>query len=193
MTVQGDGRALHSLPEQTGEMGALMESAQVLDVIERLFETAEHPDIVEVKRYGRDLKPGGQSPAGVKVTYQSGAETYLFAALPGTPAPTPQELPAEMPPLKLRASHTLKFLIELLDVAKPAVFTAWRTVSFTGVTAGPSGMEIRCADGGTAYLRATCASGPTGDPVTQPFPDYVIPEKVKSCLREANAGNAVRG
>lgn len=157
-----------------------MESAQVLDVIERLLGAAEHPDIVEIKRYGRDVKPGGQSPAGVKVTYQSGAETYLFAADPGTPAPEPHPLPEQMPPLKLRALHTVRFVIELLEVARPDVFTAWRTVSFAGVTSAPSGMEIRCADGGSAYLRATCASGPLGDPESPPFSDYTVPEGVSA-------------
>lgn len=151
-----------------------MESSQVLDVIERLLYAAEHPDIVEVRRYGRDLKPGGQSPAGVKVVYQSGAETYLFAAEPDNPAPQPHPLPDQMPPLKSRALHTVMFLMALLDVVKPDAFKAWRTVSFTGVGSTPSGLEIRCSDGSSAYLRATCASGPTGDPETEPFPEYVI-------------------
>jgi hypothetical protein len=167
-----------------------VETKQVLDVVEWLFNAAGHPDIVEVERYGRDLKPGGQSPAGVRITYGSGAQTYLFAAAPSEPAPQPHPLPEQMPPLKLRALHSLKFLIELLDVARPDGFTAWRTVSFAGVWMKPAALEIRCTDGTSAYLRVTCTSGPVGDPETPPFPDYVIPEAVKTCLREANAASA---
>lgn len=168
-------RLLDSPPEQACELGATMGSAQVLEVVERLFNAAEHPDIVEVKRYGRDLKPGGQSPAGVSITYGSGAQTYLFADEPSTPTPQPHPLPEQMPPLKLRAQHALKLLVELLDVARPDGFTAWRTVSFPGISMEPCALEIRCTDGTSAYLRATCASGSTGDPDTEPFPDYVIP------------------
>ena len=156
-----------------------MESAQVLDIVENLLNAAQHPDITEISRYGRDLKPGGQSPAGVKVTYQSGAQTYLAVA-EGSQKPEPHPLPDPMPHLKLRAAHTMKFLINLLEAARPAAFIAWRTVAFAGVGNKPSGMEIRCADGGSAYLRVTCASGPTGDPDADPFPGYRIPASLAS-------------
>lgn len=162
-----------------------MQSAQVLDVVERLFNAAEHPDIVAVERYGRDVQPGGQSPAGVAVTYQSGAQAYLWADEPGRPAPEPCPLPDEMPELKFRALPALKLLVELLDVARPAVFTAWRTVAFNGLGLKPSGLELRCADGSTAYLRATSGSGPTHEPTTPQHTDYAIPEGVKTCLAPA--------
>jgi hypothetical protein len=161
-----------------------------LGVIERLFNAAEHPDIVEVERYGRDLKPGGQSPSGVGVTYQSGSAGYIWAAAPGTPAPVPHDLPAELPSLRFRAQHTLAFLVRLLDAARPEQFTAWRPVAFDGVWMKPSGLEIRCKDGSSFYLRVTSGSGPTADPKSDQFPDYVIPEGVKTCLRGANAASA---
>jgi hypothetical protein len=154
-----------------------MESAQLLDVIERLHNAAEHPDIVLVKRYGRDAKPGGQSPAGVALTYRSGSQAYISPA-EGKPEPVPHPLPERMPELKFRALHALKFLIELLDAAKPDLFVAWRLVAFEGVALQPSGLAIRCADGSTAYLRVTSGFGGFADQDRDDFPDFVISDAV---------------
>lgn len=175
-----------------------MNTKDVLGVIETLHNAAEHPDIVHVERYGRDTKPGGQSPAGVAVRYQSGSEVYLWAADPGNPLPAPHDLPAEMPPLRFRAQHGLKFLLQLLDTAQPEMFTAWRPVAFDGIDMKPSGVELRGKDGSSFYLRVTSGSGPTGGPESDDNPnrdrflDYVIPEGVKTCLQEVDAVNAER-
>lgn len=169
-----------------------METAQVLDVIERLHNAAEHPDIVKVQRYGQDLKPGGQSPAGVTITYQSGSEAYIWVAAPEQPEPAAHPLPDKMPELKFRAQHALKFLVELLDIAQPALFTAWRTVGFAGVAMTPAGLAIRCSDGSTTYLRVTSGFGGFADQERDEFPEYTIPEGVKTCLHSASAANAAR-
>jgi hypothetical protein len=182
-------RLLDSPPEQARELGASMESAQVLDVIERLHNAAEHPDITMVERYGRDLKPGGQSPAGVAITYRSGSQAYLWAD-EGKREPVPHPLPERMPELKFRAQHALKFLIDLLDVARPDMFVAWRPVAFADVAMTPSGLGIRCTDGSTAYLRVTSGFGGFADLDRDEFSDYTIPEGVKTCLREASAQSA---
>lgn len=184
---------LESPPEQARGLGAGMDTAQVLDVVERLHYAAEHPDIVQVKRYGRDLKPGGQSPAGVSLKYQSGSEAYLWSAAPGKTAPVSHDLPADLPSFKFRAQHALAFLVQLLEAAQPEQFTAWRPVAFDGVDLKPSGLEIRCKDGTSVYLRVTSGSGPNGDPEADPYPDYAIPEGVKTCLREASAASVAQG
>jgi hypothetical protein len=166
-----------------------METAQVLNVVERLFNAAEHPDIALVKRYGRDVKPGGQSPAGVSLRYQSDSEVYIWAAT-GDGKPVPADLPAVMPSLRVRAPYALRMLVQLLDTAKPDLFTAWRTVSFPGLGLPQAcGLELKGSDGTSFYLRVTAGSGPT-DPAADPFPDYVIPEGVATCLHSANAASA---
>jgi hypothetical protein len=159
-----------------------------LDAVERLHDAAEHPDIVQVRRYGRDLKPGGQSPAGVAIRYQSGSEVYIWAA------PAGKAVPAELPPavasLRVRNPHAIRFLLRLLEVARPAQFKGWRTVAFPDLGLPDAcGVELKCADGSSFYLRVTSGSGST-DPATDPFPDYVIPEGVKTCLQGANAASA---
>jgi hypothetical protein len=147
-----------------------MEAALVLDVVEKLFNAAGHPDVVRVHRYG-----GGQSRAGVAITYQSGSSAYLSSAGLGNSPPVPYDLPAELPSLRFRAQHALKFLLELLDAARPAPFAAWRPVAFADTALKPTGVEIRGKDGTTAYLLVTSGSGPTKDPDEDPYPDYVIP------------------
>jgi hypothetical protein len=152
--------------------------AEVLDVFEGLFAAAQHPDIVSVGRYGSDMQPGGQSPAGVKVKHLSGSEAYLWGAVvrnDAVPAPVPEALPAP----RLRAPRIAILAAKLLDVARPAQFKAWRLVAFPDLGPEPGvtslGVEVVCADGTKMLLRATAGSGPAGDPADEPAPDYRIP------------------
>lgn len=184
-------RPLDSAAEQARELGAFMESAQVLDVVERLHSAAQHPDIVLVKRYGRDEKPGGKSPAGVSLKYQSGSEAYIWAAT--AEAAVPADLAPEVASRRIRGPHTIRLLLRLFDVAQPELFTAWRTVAFPDLGLSQvCGIELNGADGSIFVLRVTSGSGPT-DPDGDPFPDYVIPEGVRTCLREADVQSAARG
>src|SRR3954471_11789510 len=102
-----------------------MQLAAFLDVIEAVLKASNHPDIAEVRRYGTDAAPGGQSPAGVAVrwAYASGATSYL-AGSPlkvETPLPTPEVLP----PPPVVAQRLPVFVVQLLDVAQPDVFRSW--------------------------------------------------------------------
>jgi hypothetical protein len=157
-----------------------MQLAQVLDVFEGMLVASEHPDIASVGRYGRDLVPGGQSPAGVKVQHQSGSWTYLFGAI--HPGEIPVPIPDVLPRPKLRAPRMAIFAAQLLDVARPDVFRSWQLVAFQdlgherGVT--PLGISLVCSDGTKMLLRATAGSGPT-DPEDEPAPEYRIPEGVQ--------------
>ncbi|MDG4774153.1 hypothetical protein [Solwaraspora sp. WMMD792] len=170
-----------------------MQVAEVLDVLEALFQTSKHPDITDVRRYGQDTEPGGNSPAGVRVYYSTGSTGMLWAAV-GKPAPAPASLPAEMPAPRERARRTLAFAVQLLDFARPEEFTSWEPCAFTGVHSSPSGVKITCRDGGAVFLRATATTGPggiAGEPNEDPYPDYQIPEGVRSWRQEVGARSAV--
>ena len=177
----------------------------VLDVVERLLVAAEHPDIARIDRYGPDLGPWGptveqsrvKTISGVKVTYQSTATASLWEAV--WPGEQPIGDNTVVPAVTRRAARLLILAAQLLDVAKPEQFRAWRLVSLPGIGLPadqgvlPSGLSIVLTDGSKVLLRAT-AAGPTlgAEPTEDPFPDYVFPEGVKTCLREANAANAAR-
>lgn len=92
----------------------------------------------------------------------------------GRPEPTPAVFPDPMPELKTRAMHAVKFLIDLLEVARPAVFTAWAPAAFAGVAISPSGLMLKCADGSIAYLRVTSGFGGRSELDVDDFPDYRI-------------------
>lgn len=177
-------------------MGANVSKSPILDIIERLLIAAEHPDIVAVERYGPGDGPWGpdvptskaKAITGVKVKYQSTATASLWEAV--WPGEQPMPAPAVMPlPTQNRAPRLAIFVARLLDVAQPEQFQAWRLVSLPGVGLPgdhgvlPFGLSIATAGGSKMLLRAT-ATGPTVgfEPESEPFPDYVIPEEVKTCL-----------
>jgi hypothetical protein len=157
----------------------VVQLAQVLDVLAALLAAADHPEVAAVERYGQDLVPGGPSPAGVRVRYRNGSEAYLWVALwPGeNPLPTPETLPSP----KRRADRIAVFTAQLLDVARPAQFAAWRVVALPDLGPleesgkAPRGVRIDCADGTSLLLRATSGVGPSGDPDEDPYPGYRIP------------------
>jgi hypothetical protein len=183
--------------------GARMKPESVLDVVERLLLAAQHPDIVAVERYGPGLGPWGPSVeqsrvkaiTGVKVIHQSTATASLWEAIwPGEQA---VPVPDKMPPPNQRAPRLPILVAQLLDYAKPEQFRAWRLVSLPNIGMSPEqdgmpfGLSIALADGTKVLLRAT-ATGPTmgQEPSQEPFPDYVIPEGVRTCLQAVNAANA---
>ncbi|MEU4423387.1 hypothetical protein AB0F81_22400 [Actinoplanes sp. NPDC024001] len=159
-----------------------MHLAQVLDVIEALVAASGHPEITAVERYGHDLVPGGPSPAGVRVRYESGAEAYLWGAVwPRENAlPTPEVLP---PPTR-RVDRIAVLIAWLLDAARPAAFRSWQLVALPDLGPTdergkvPCGVRIDCADGTSLLLRATAAGGPQGDPEVDPYPGYRVPESL---------------
>lgn len=167
-----------------------MKPAAVLDVFEQLLTAAAHPDIVDVSRYGKDVEPGGQSPAGVCVKHQSGSEAYLWVAA-ARPEPTPCPIEGGVPAPKFRAHRLLRLVLDLLDVAKPDVFTGWAPCAFPGVYPdAAAGLRVAHRDGGVTFLRVTAGAGPAGDPTEEPFPDYTIPEGVKEWHLKASAVSA---
>lgn len=163
---------------QEGQSGDTVKTTDVLDIVERLHQAAAHPDVKAIRRYGRDSEPGGQSPPGVALTYRSGSEAYFAAVLQA--AVEPVELPEafDAQTFRARIQPALRLLVQLLGAAKPAEFTVWRTVGFPGVGASPCGLEIRCADGSTAYLRVTSGFGGNAALDVDGFPEYRIPAAV---------------
>ncbi|MDI6102500.1 hypothetical protein QLQ12_28155 [Actinoplanes sp. NEAU-A12] len=157
-----------------------MHLAQVLDVIETLFQACGHPEIEAVERFGSDTVPGGPSPSGVRIRYVDGALAYLWGAVwpSETDLPTPETLP---PPAGRRPDRVAVLAALLLDAARPAGFRSWRLVALRDL--GPSdergkvprGLRIVCADGTSLLLRATAAGGPERAPEEEPYPDWRIP------------------
>lgn len=194
-------RGLNSPPSSAHQQGA---PVQALDIIERLLQSAQHPDIVSVARYGPNLGPWGPTVAqsrvkaisGVKVVHPSTATASVWEAV--WPAGQPVDPPAVLPgPRQNRAPRLLILLQQLLDVAKPDTLTSWQLVALPGLgdpqtQAGlPTGLAIVTATGDRVLLRAT-ATGPVvgADPDVDPFVDYRIPEEVKTCLQQASAASA---
>jgi hypothetical protein len=151
----------------------------VLDVLQELHEASGHPEIVEVVRFGTDAAPGGPSPAGLRVRYDTGSEAYLWGAI--WPAETPMPVPETLPPPSRRAPRAAVFAAWLLDAARPAGFRSWELVALKDLgPAGergkvPLGLRITCSDGTALLLRATAAGGPVQEPDTEPHPDYRLP------------------
>src|SRR3954469_19706656 len=112
-------------------IGASMQLAQVLDVVEGLLVASEHPDIVSVGRYGKGTEPWGPSVdrsrtssiAGVRVTYSSTATAMIWGAV--WPGETPISAPEEMPAPVWRTQRLAIFVVQLLDVARPQQFRSW--------------------------------------------------------------------
>jgi hypothetical protein len=164
-----------------------MQQAQALDVLEAVLNASGHPDIDEVGRYGQDVAPGDQSPAGVSVLwrYGGGATSYLSGSLlkVETPLPTPASIPAPQPV----GDRLPVFVVQLLDVARPDAFRSWELVALTGIGPTgrqgqvPDGVRITGSDGTTIVFHATYGSGQAKEPDVDPHPGYVIPvERVQS-------------
>ncbi|BCL12376.1 DUF2058 domain-containing protein [Micromonospora sagamiensis] len=155
-----------------------MQLSQVLDVVEALHRAAEHPDVTDITRYGRDSEPGGQSPGGVRVWYRSGSSLMLWGAVPPRDA-KPVPLPDEMPPLRLRAARGLVFAHQLLDVARPEQFSGWELCRQSGCEVPvAAALRVTARDGSVVYLRGTSACGQGAEPEQDPYPEYQIPEGV---------------
>jgi hypothetical protein len=196
VTLAAQPIPLNSRRRASGAVGANMNYVQVLGVMERLLIAAKHPDIVSVERYGTSNAPWGptvetsktKSITGIMVRHQSTATASLWLA--EWPGEQPAELPKVLPaPRQNRAPRLAILAGQLLDAAKPEQFKAWRMVTLPNlgrpdVQAGlPFGLSIVTADNTRVLLRVT-ATGPTvgQDPDEEPFPDYTIPEEVKTCL-----------
>jgi hypothetical protein len=161
----------------------------VLDVIERLLNAAQHPDIVKVERYGTGGQPWGptadKSPVktvtGVKVTHQSTATASLWGA--NRSDLTPVDRPAVMPAPKLRGPRLAILAHQLLDAARPAEFTAWQlfaVAELAPVGEGlPFALGITCADGSKMLLQASATGARVGnEPDEDPFPDWQVPAEL---------------
>ena len=156
-----------------------MQLNEVLDVMKRLIEAAQHPDIKNVYTYGAGTK---ESPGGVAAVDERGGKMFLV----GSPwkGETPIDAPEQLPPPKSGAQRIAVLAVRLLDAARPAQFAAWRLVALPdlGPTdqrgATPAGVSIKCADGTTFLLRATSGGSQTGDPEVDPHPDWTIPTSI---------------
>jgi hypothetical protein len=171
-----------------------VQHTEVLDALAALYEACDHPEAEKVSRYGRDSKPGGQSPPGVKLTYRSsGSSALLYAAVEPRPAPDPVALPEKMPPPSKRATRMLAFTVQLLDYARPPIFKSWEACGYPGVWLSPSALRIECADDTTVYLRIAVASGTGREPEIDPHPNYHFPEGIRKWPPVVSAPSAAQG
>ncbi|GAA2864742.1 hypothetical protein Acy02nite_14190 [Actinoplanes cyaneus] len=156
-----------------------MQLAHVLDVLQELHAVSDHPELAAVERFGADAMPGGPSPAGLRLRYETGSFAYLWGAV--WAGETAMTVPADLPPPSRRASRAVVFAAQLLDAARPGVFRSWELVALRDLGPAdargkvPLGLRITCADGTSFLLRATSAGGPTREPDTEPHPSYRLP------------------
>jgi hypothetical protein len=179
-----------------------MGTTPILDLVERLLRAARHPDITDIRRYGPGHGPWGPTAekskvkaiTGVKVTHQSTSTAMLWEAV--DPDAVPVSAPP-MPPPARRAIRLPLFVARLLDVAQPTQLRSWQLAAspHVGLEAErgvvPYGLMLVGVDGSRTLLMCS-ATGPTvgREPTEEPFPDYTIPEEVKTCLQEADAASA---
>jgi hypothetical protein len=155
---------------------ALVQLTDVLDLLRRLIQAADHPDIAEVRVYA-----GGDEPLrnGVDVKDQRGGHMFLAGAQ--WKGETPVEVPELLPPPKLGAQRIAILTVKLLDAARPAELKAWRLVALPdlGPTdargVAPAGVSLVAADGTKILLRAMHGGSQTGDPAEDPHPDWRVP------------------
>lgn len=184
---------LHSPVQARGTLGARMGTARVLDVVERLLVAAKHPDIVAIEQYGPGDGPWGPTVetskvkhiSGVRVTHPTSATASLWESVRpgGQSVPAPSEVPVQR-----RAPRLVVFVAQLLDYAKPEQFRSWELLTLPEIGPAserhlPFGLGIVMADGSKVLLQATSTSPTVGrEPTEEPFPSYVIPEGVRTCL-----------
>jgi hypothetical protein len=181
-----------------------MKLAQVLDVVEGLLRASEHPDIVGIERYGDGAGPWGPDAAtskvktvsGIRVRHQATSTASAWGAI-WKSDPTPLPVPEAMPNPGRRASRLAIFIVQLLDVARPSEFRSWQLAALPGLApAGEEGVfpvaiSLECTDGTTMLLRTSATGAMVGaDPEEEAFPDYVIPEGVKSWRSQSTAPSA---
>ena len=169
-----------------------MQLARVLDVVEGLLVASGHPEIVKVERFGAATEPWGPSAAqsksssiaGIRVTYASSSTAMIWGAV--WPGEKPLPMPEEMPPVADRASRLPIFVVQLLDVARPADFTSWQLVALPNLGATdttPGGVSLVCGDGTRMLLRCSATGVTVGaEPETDPYADYVIPDEVRTSV-----------
>ncbi|GIF04372.1 hypothetical protein [Actinoplanes siamensis] len=156
-----------------------MRLAHVLDILQDLHLASGHPEIAAVQRFGADAMPGGPSPSGLRVRYDTGSEAYLWGAV--WPGETALPIPEVLPPPSRRAERAAVFAARLLEAARPGAFRAWDLVALPdlGPVGGrgkvPLGLRINCLDGTALLLRATAAGGPRREPDTEPHPPLPFP------------------
>lgn len=154
-----------------------MQLGDVLDLLKRLIEAAQHPDIAEVRLYS-----GGPEPArnGVAVKDVRGGSMFLAGA--AWKGETPVDVPEVLPPPKLGAQRIAILTVQLLNAAKPSELQDWRLVALNDLgptearSVTPSAVSLIATDGTRFLLRALHGGSQTGDPAEDPHPDWRVPK-----------------
>ncbi|WP_436532878.1 hypothetical protein [Actinoplanes sp. HUAS TT8] len=154
-----------------------MQLAELLDLLKRLIEAGQHPDITDVSVFSRGPELARN---GVAVKDRWSGSTFLSGS--DWKRESPVETPAVLPPPKKGVQRIATLTIMLLDAARPAQLQAWRPVALPdlGPTdargATPAGLSIVCADGTHFLLRATQGGSQLPTPDEDPHPEWRVPE-----------------
>lgn len=142
-----------------------MAGDSVLDIIERLLSSAQHPDMTAFSRFSA-------SYTGIAITYADDAHAFISVE-PEKVKTRVVRLPEVMPEYKTQVVHLLALLVDLLELAKPAGWQ-WRLVEVEGVHLSPSGLEVN-VNGAATLLRVTAGGAPGVDTDPATFADWRIP------------------
>jgi hypothetical protein len=158
----------------------LVQLPDVLDLLRRLIEGAQHPDIADVRLYS-----GGPEPERNGVAVRDQRQGHMYLAGTTWKGETPVDTPDVLPPPKLGAQRIAVLAVKLLDVARPAELKAWRLVALPDLGStdargvAPAGVSLACADGTRVLLRATHGGAQAErDPEEDPFPDWRVPDSL---------------
>lgn len=96
----------------------------------------------------------------------------------------------------MRAPRLIEFMQQLLEAGQHPDIERVETFDDPGTTMKPCGIKVTYRGGRVAYLKITRSSPPTGDDFSTgehiPYPDYSIPQEVRSCHQTASAAGAAR-
>jgi len=141
----------------------------LLDLVQRLLSAAQHPDVSSVERYDGAAK-------GVVVTYRSGAKVF-FAGAAGKPRTEPAGLGDDLGPWKFRRNYAMRMLLDVLEVARPAGLSGWRTVAIEKVDVKPGGIEL-VTDSGPMVLHVTSGGPMILDSDPADFAGWRVPDGI---------------
>lgn len=96
----------------------------------------------------------------------------------------------------MRAPRLIEFAGDLLEAGQHPDIASVEPWSDPGTVMSPCGLKVTMRDGRVAYIKVTRSSASSGDDFSKaehiPYPDYQIPEGVRTCHQTVSVPNASR-